>query len=501
MTFREPIPVTEASLPQLGGGLLWVYRALWFALAISALAIFGLSFVHSITHPTIFAIRLVKGVAVIAVSAILLCRRHRDAVAGLLSLAFLMWAITSTFDFAATDIVPQLLDRVRFLLFALALLLFPNGNWQPGWTRKVAIASAAVFLLGIVETLRVARTHLFLPLAIACVLAGIASLISRFRNAANEALRQQLKWVALGLVSGVGFILCARAGAAAFSMPIVWEAMFQLGIILIALGFLISLLRYRLYDAETAISRSAAYAVLTIAVVAVFGGTEALIENLGQAYLGMGLGNVSGAMAAAVAAVLLSPLHNRISDWAEHHFQHDLVILKRTFPHVLAEQSAKASSRQLADVALRVINKAIHATRSALLVDGAVIAARGIDLNAAQRWTKKSIRREGALFGARPCDRTFRLRIPLCTTLGGTTQWLLLGARPDGSLYGKDELDALNTVLPLLKDSLDSVMVRETYRAHQQRNDRRLRRAIAALHSRLTALESGTDLPSASLPS
>jgi hypothetical protein len=187
----------------------------------------------------IFAIRLVKGLVVLAVSAILLRRRHRDRVAALLSLAFLTWAITSSFDFAAADMVPQLLDRARFLLFVFALLLFPDGAWQPSWNRKVAIASAAVFLLGIAETLLAAPSHLFLPLAIACVLAAIASLVSRFRNAASEALRQQLKWVALGLISGVSLILCARAGAAVVPMPVLWEAMFQLGIILIALGFLV----------------------------------------------------------------------------------------------------------------------------------------------------------------------------------------------------------------------------------------------------------------------
>jgi len=58
-------------------------------------------------------------------------------------------------------------------------------------------------------------------------------------------------------------------------MPILWEAMFQLGIIIVALGFLVSLLRFRLFDAETVISRSAAYAALTIALVATFGANTA----------------------------------------------------------------------------------------------------------------------------------------------------------------------------------------------------------------------------------
>src|SRR5205085_12554403 len=91
--------------------------------------------------------------------------------------------------------------------------------------------------------------------------------------------------------------------------PILFETMFQVGIVVVALGFLTSLLRYRLYDAEAAISRSVAFAVLTLALICVFAGTEAIIETLSQNYLGQNVGMVSGAMAAAVAAVLFAPLH------------------------------------------------------------------------------------------------------------------------------------------------------------------------------------------------
>jgi hypothetical protein len=464
---------------------------IWCVLAVAALAVSAMFFSRPIMAPAILAIRSAKGIVLLMVSAILLRRRHRDPVAALLSVAFLTWAVTSSFDFAATDKSPQIADRARFLLFALALLLFPDGTWQPSWTRKVAIASAAVSLLGVAETLGLATTQLFLPLAIACVLAATASLVSRFHNAASEALRQQLKWVALGLVSGVGLILCARTGAAVIPMPVLWEAMFQLGIILIALGFLISLMRYRLYDAETAISRSAAYAVLTIAVVATFGGTEALIELLGQQYLGMGLGNISGAMAAAVAAVLLSPLHSRITDWAERRFQRDLATLKRTLPDILADQSPEVASHHLGALALLKIAEAIHASRSALVVEGVVVAAQGIALNEVRRWSRKSLQRDGSMLERYPSDRVFRLCIPIRGTFTGATPWLLLGPRPDGSLYGKDELDALNAVLPALRDSLNAAMMREAHLAQQRQADRRVRKDIAQLQGRIAALENG----------
>ena len=89
----------------------------------------------------------------------------------------------------------QLLDRLRFLLFSLALLLFPDALWQPRWTVAVAAATVCAFLLGIGEELHVLATHLFLPVAICSVLAGIGSLVVRFRRTADYALKQQLKWV------------------------------------------------------------------------------------------------------------------------------------------------------------------------------------------------------------------------------------------------------------------------------------------------------------------
>jgi hypothetical protein len=502
-TAAAPTTVPQTRLPQLSGGWVSAYSAVWCLLALAATGLLAASVIHPSVHPAILTLRMLKGAILICVSGILLRRRRNDPVAALLSLAFLTWTITSSFDFASANALPMLLDRLRFLLFALALLLFPDGKWQPTWTRHLAAASAGTFLLGVAESIAVSSTRLFLPLAIACVVAAVIALVLRFRTAESEAARQQLKWVALGLVAGIGLILCAWAGAALNAnsrtlplMPILWEAMFQIGIVILALGFLISLLRYRLFDAETAISRSAAFAALTVAIVAVFAGTEATIENLGQAYLGMGIGNISAAMAAAIAAVLLNPLHNRIGGWAEQRFQRDLALLKRTLPDLLANQSPKVGSRQLGDVTLRMISDAIHATRSALLVEGHVIAAQGIELNDARRWARDFLGRDGTLLERYPPECVFRLSIPMRGTLGGATPWLLLGPRPDGTLYGKDELDALNVVLPAVRDSLNSLLMREAYLADRRRADHRVRREIMELRSRLTVIESAALLRS-----
>jgi hypothetical protein len=401
----------------------------------------------------------------------------------LLAISFLLWTITSSVDFQSATLLPQLLDRLRFLLFALALLLFPDGRWNPSWTRVVAGASAIVCLLGIVETLGLAPTAWFLPLAVLCILAAIGAQIARFRSAESDIVRQQLKWIALGLVAGIGMILGARAGAALSSaspvlpaLPILWEALFQLGIVTIALGFLMSLLRYRLFDAETAISRSATLAALTVMIVAIFAGTEASIEWVGQQYLGMGIGNVSAAMAAAVAAVILNPLHDRISDWAEAYFQRDLVALKRELPVILADLAASGTVADLGRIVLPRINEAVHATRSALIVEGKLVAVTGTEVQRATRLAKSLRSNEAPGEGS-----IFPVSLPVHCPFSGGTGWLALGPRPDGSLYGKDDLDALEEIRSPLRRALSATIARETARSENKRQMTALRRELELL--------------------
>jgi len=387
-----------------------------------------------------------------------------------------------------------LLDRCRFLLFALALLLFPDSNWNPSWTRILAVASTAVFLIGVGEASNLLPTQLFLPMAIPCILAGIASLVARFRLTTNFALKQQLKWVALGLIAGVGLILCARTGVAASppqipEMRILWEALFQLGIIIVALGFLVSLLRYRLFDAETVISRSAVYAALTIALVATFGGAEAAIQNLGQEYLGMNIGGISGAMAAAVAAVLLSPLHGRITEWAERRFQPDLVLLRREAPEIIARVAPKGSARQLASAVLPRINAGIHATHSALLLGGRIAAASQLTITQARHWARASLASESLLPSRDSSDPIFPLRLRFGNVESDRGAWLLLGPRPDGTLYGKEDLDAVRSILPSFEQALSGARAREAIATAIKRREKLLRTEIGQIHARLRALE------------
>jgi len=465
------LPAGTTSLPPLGGRLFAAYLGGWWLLLALALAAVTLSWFDPSASREIVGLRLVKSFVLIMVAAILFRRRRRDPVAALL-------------------------DRFRFLLFAMALLLFPNGRWQPGWTHGVALAILAAFLLGLAEAVGLLGTSLYLPIAIGCVLAALTALHARYRAAVAGAEKQQLKWVTLGLFAGIALILTARTGAAltagVVSSPIVSvliEGVFQLGIIVLALGLLVSLLRYRLYDAEAAISRSAVYAALTLALVGTFAGSEALIELVGQRLFGMAIGNVSGAVAAAVAAMMLTPLHGRISGWAEQRFQHDLATLKSELPELLAVLSASASVKRLADAVLPRIEQAVQATRIALLVNGRVGGAQGAELATARKLLRGWMPPDAVELLHRDDHDAFPLAIALRCPLGSIRAWLLLGPRPDGSFYGRDDLDALSEIAPSLQRALLTVAEREIAEATRRRVDSEVRRALRALSGRIARLE------------
>jgi hypothetical protein len=490
------LPTGTTSLPPLGGRLFAAYRLLWWSLLVAALAAAAWPWIIPTTPPEILGLRLAKSAVLVVVSIILFRRRSRDPVAAMLSLAFLMWTVSSSIDFANASVWAALVDRCRFLLFALAILLFPNGEWRPRWARPTALIIVATFLLGLAESIGLIASSLYLPTAVGCVLAALATLLARYQSTEPGVEKQQLKWVTLGLVVGIVLILSARAGArltAGMTMPMIGtvaiEGLFQLGIIVLALGFLISLLRYRLYDAESAISRSAAYAGLTLALVGTFAASEAIIQALGQRYFGPDVGDLSGGIAAAIAAVLLTPLHSRISNWAEQHFQHDLAMLKQELPDLLITLSAGASIKRLAAAVLPRIEQAVQATRIALVVDGSLVATQGITLVSARRLLQHWQPSAATELIGRDDEGAFPLHMALRCPLGSIRGWLLLGPRPDGSSYGKDDADALAAIASPLQRTLVLVAERESELARQRRIIRGLNRSIAALSDRLDRVE------------
>jgi hypothetical protein len=237
-------------------------------------------------------------------------------------------------------------------------------------------------------------------------------------------------------------------------------------------GLLVSLLRYRLYDADQVISRSAGYAVLTLLFGAVFAATAKVVEYFFETSFGGDAGALPGAIGAGLAVVLITPLNNRIQNWAERRFQKGLLRLRRDLPECVADLRETSSLRALLDEVLERISNGVRATRSAVLIGEEVAAVRGGTSEEVSIWQRSALPDEQV--EALDCDRSdplFPMRVPLRVRHGSGAPigWILLGPRPDGSFYGKDEQEALTEIADPVARAVQIARLREEREARQER--------------------------------
>ena len=232
---------------------------------------------------------------------------------------------------------------------------------------------------------------------------------------------------------------------------------------LIALGVLLALVRFRLYDADAAISRSTTIAALTLALVGVFAGTETVIQSVSQ--------NLFGDMAGAVSSGVAAGDRGRPGRAGPRPGGQ----LGRAPIPARARQPARGTarcfwptsgkrpiSRRSATRCWRGSNAACAPSRAALLVDGEAVATRHVEVQEIAE------------------ERLFPLRIPLESEGAGTIGWLLLGPRPDGSPLGKDERETVEEFAGQIARAVRAVQREMARDADLQDLTRRLRALEAA---------------------
>jgi hypothetical protein len=146
-----------------------------------------------------------------------------------------------------------------------------------------------------------------------------------------------------------------------------------------------------------------------------------------------------------------------------------------------------ASLSELIDEVLLRIEKGVRTTRIAAIVGGAAEKARGISLDEVKAWMASS---DAASCEERICetsDRVFPLRVPLTPRHGDEARigYVLVGPRPDGSILGKDEQQALVDVAEPVARAVRNVIRREK-REHETAaliaaNERRIEQLEAQL--------------------
>jgi hypothetical protein len=231
------------------------------------------------------------------------------------------------------------------ILFALSIVLFPDGDLPSGWWRVPLVAlvvAAAIWLSGayalaadviVARDIRVDSTgnlvqgdhpsgnwawwavsqSVFFAILAAVGAAWLISRIPAYRQASGVR-RAQLKWLLLGsgaaLVGGMLSVTESGSGVAYFLGFVGTLALLGLPI-----GIGVGILRYRLYDIDRLISRTLSYALLTGLLVGIFAGLVLLSTRVLPFSSPVGV-----AASTLAAAALFNPLRNRIQRWVDRRF-------------------------------------------------------------------------------------------------------------------------------------------------------------------------------------
>jgi hypothetical protein len=270
-------------------------------------------------------------------------------------------------------------------------------------------------------------------------------------------------------------------------LEVVGGLSFGLAFLCLNLGLLVALMRYRLYDAEAVISRSANFALITIVLGGIFAATNEAVKVFVQGFYGPTAGSTPGIFAAAVATVLVNPAQERISAWSERRFQKNLVVLRDDLPECVRDMRETASLSELLEEILLRIEKGVRTTRIAAIIGDAVVKARGISLDEVKAWMSSSDAASCAEQICESSDRVFPLRVPLTPRHGDEARigYILVGPRPDGSILSKVEQQALVDVAEPVSRAIRNVIKREK-REHEiaaliASNERRIEELEAQL--------------------
>lgn len=238
-----------------------------------------------------------------------------------------------------------------WLLIGPAILLFPDGK-IPGTRFRAAIWGSATLMViwGLVyafgtETVCVARftgtstpcidsvenrLALIAPANMNIVVnvlsniifvftlgTSVTAVVARYLRSTGDT-RQQIKWVAwaaaVGLVTTLGLVI----GQALLDLPTAtWIEVLSFLPIFVGLPMAvgIAILRYRLYDIDRIVSRTAAYAVIVAVLAAVYVVSVTLIQQLLPVQSQFGI-----VVSTLVVAGLFSPLRWRVQNAVDRRF-------------------------------------------------------------------------------------------------------------------------------------------------------------------------------------
>lgn len=423
---------------------------------------------------------LLACIALLACSLLLALRRPSDPVAMLLALAFVGMAATidpplQFWLWTDHDVVIDVVGGVFFYFLLIALAAFPDGIFVPPFLRWLVPLGIPLAIFCSVPGVDEDAQGI---IGVVALLAVLACQIVRFRRERTGIVRQQIKWAAFGFAAGLLLVLAAVVLAAMLGddpgeyrplMSLAVLLLFSSGMAVIALGLLVALLRFRLWEADTVITRSAAYAVVTLIVGVVWAASSDLMKLVITEVMGQDHAAGATTVGAIIAAGIFSPTQSVVLGWTRRHFGGPLDQIRDASKR-LKSWGLTETPEEVATRALAIIDSAVHPDACAIVLD----TAMSHELIAAREATSAD-------------DPRFVERLTLIDeqTSVGT---LLIGRRSDGNRYNRQEMEAIHEIVPSLAEAL------RVSRGRFSRDDM-MQKRMDEMAARLAQLEGGTPKP------
>jgi len=130
----------------------------------------------------------------------------------------------------------------------------------------------------------------------------------------------------------------------------------------------------------------------------------------------------------------------------------------------------------------------VRTCRAALVVGDALVDAREIPPREVDEWRRDwdPSARDG--IDCDPSDPLLPYRVPLEAEGHGRVGWLLLGPRPDGSLFGKAERDAIGDIAEPVARAVQVALIREERETAYRRDIQSMKRRMQVVEERLARL-------------
>jgi hypothetical protein len=355
---------------------------------------------------------------------------------------------------------------VGILLLVTTFPAFPDGVYVPHsarWLRiGLPLAATAAAIAALSDWLVLAGLFFVILFIL-----SLALLVYRYVRMPPGLEKQQVKWAVGGLAAGlllafIGFVTTEPRGLLEtdpqlFKLQMAaLDFMIALGLGFIPAGVGISLLEYRLNDADAVAGKSLGYAIVTVIVGVVWALVQMLVSDYAKRWANDPMATT--AITTVIAALVFTPARAYVLAWTEKKFQPALVHLRK-LPDKLVRWQTCDSPDELAKATLTDLVPGVGAAYAAVLGDDGrewrVLAAHGIEPDQAA----------ALLEAERPAERSddpFPIRRQLADQLG-QPDLLAIGPRSDGASFTRDEKAAIAMIVEPLSSAIEAAALRERH--------------------------------------